>query len=141
MFAVIKTGGKQYKVAKDDEIIVERLDGAPGELVALCDVMMINSGDAVQVGAPLVDGAGVLAEVVHQRKGEKNLIFKKKRRSTYRRKKGHRQLETVLRIHALATDEAGLSAAREAWTPAISEPATEEAEAATGTTTAETVEP
>jgi large subunit ribosomal protein L21 len=98
MFAVIQTGGKQYKVAKDDVIIVEKLDGEAGGKVTFDDVLMHGAGSDVKVGAPLVKGAKVTGEVLEQRKGNKVLVFKKKRRQTYRRKAGHRQLETVVRI-------------------------------------------
>lgn len=98
MFAVIQTGGKQYKVAKDDIIIVERLDGDAGAKVTFDDVLMSGAEGKVKVGAPLVKGASVTGEVIEQRKGNKVLVFKKKRRQTYRRKKGHRQIETVIKI-------------------------------------------
>ncbi|MDY0242015.1 MAG: 50S ribosomal protein L21 [Rhodospirillaceae bacterium] len=94
MFAVIKTGGKQYKVAPQDVIIVERLPGEAGDTVTLDQVLMTED----KVGTPLVDGAYVTATLVEQTRGEKVIIFKKKRRQNYRRKKGHRQDLTVLRI-------------------------------------------
>lgn len=94
MFAVIKTGGKQYKVAPSDVILVERLPGEAGDTVTLDQVLMV--GDTV--GAPLVEGATVTATLVEHTRGEKLIIFKKKRRQNYRRKKGHRQDLTVLRI-------------------------------------------
>ena len=98
MFAVIKTGGKQYKVAKDDIIIVEKLDVEAGKKVTFDDVLMCGSGSDVKIGAPLVKDAAVSGEVVEQRKGNKVLVFKKKRRQNYRRKKGHRQHETLVKI-------------------------------------------
>ncbi len=98
MFAVIKTGGKQYKVAENDIIIVERLDGEAGTVIKFDDVLMCGTSDKVKVGTPLVKGAGVTGEVIEQRKGKKVLVFKKKRRQNYRRKKGHRQIETVIKI-------------------------------------------
>ncbi len=98
MFAVIKTGGKQYKVAEDDIIIVEKLEAEEGKKVTFGDVLMHGSGGDVKVGEPLVDGASVTGEVIEQRQGKKILVFKKKRRRNYRRKRGHRQLETVVRI-------------------------------------------
>ena len=98
MFAVIKTGGKQYKAAKDDIIVVEKLDAEEGKKVTFDDVLMHGNEGDVKVGAPLVDGAKVTGEVIEQRKGAKVLVFKKKRRQNYRRKRGHRQLETVVRI-------------------------------------------
>ena len=98
MFAVIQTGGKQYKVAKDDIIIIEKLDGEAGDKVTFDDVLMNGKGSDVKVGSPLVKGASVTGEVLEQRKGDKVIVFKKKRRQNYRRKQGHRQLETVVRI-------------------------------------------
>jgi len=99
MFAVIRTGGKQYKVAKDDVISVEKLLGEPGETVQLDDVLMIGEdGKAPTVGTPLVDKAAVFAEVLEQGKADKIIVFKKKRRHNYRRKRGHRQDQTVLRV-------------------------------------------
>lgn len=98
MFAVIKTGGKQYKVAKDDIIVVEKLDAEEGKTVNFDDVLMSGKDGDVKVGQPLVKGASVAGEVIEQRKGNKIVVFKKKRRQNYRRKRGHRQLETVVRI-------------------------------------------
>jgi len=98
MFAVIRTGGKQYKVAPDDVIAVEKLAGEPGATIELSEVLMIGDGATVSAGAPLVAGASVSAELVEQRRADKIIIFKKKRRQNYRRKNGHRQHETVLRI-------------------------------------------
>lgn len=98
MFAVIKTGGKQYKVAKDDVIIVEKLDAEEGKTVSFEDVLACGSGADVKVGEPLVKGAVVKGKIIEQRKGEKVIVFKKKRRQNYRRKRGHRQNETVVKI-------------------------------------------
>ncbi len=99
MFAVIRTGGKQYKVAKDDRIVVEKLLGDPGATVELKDVLMIGeAGKAPTIGRPVVDKAAVFAEVVEQSRADKIIVFKKKRRKTYRRTRGHRQDQTVLRI-------------------------------------------
>ena len=103
MFAVIRTGGKQYKVAPDDEIAVERLDGEPGATIELADVLMVGDGAAVSMGAPLVAGASVSAELVEHRRADKIIVFKKKRRHNYRRKNGHRQHQTVLRITEIRT--------------------------------------
>src|SRR6202030_679236 len=91
MFAVIRTGGKQYKVAKDDVIEVEKLAGEPGSSVTLGDVLMLADGAEAQAGAPVLAGAAVTAEVVEHRLADKVIIFKKKRRHNYRRKRGHRQ--------------------------------------------------
>jgi large subunit ribosomal protein L21 len=97
MFAVIRTGGKQYKVQKDDKIEVEKLEGDEGASVALDEVLFIG-GDKAVVGSPLVKGASVTATIVAQKKAPKVTIFKKKRRQNYRRKRGHRQPLTVLQI-------------------------------------------
>ena len=102
MFAVIKTGGKQYRVAKDDIIVVEKLDVEAGKTVEFGEVMMSGKDGDVKVGGPLIEGASVSGEVIEQRKGDKVIVFKKKRRQTYRRKRGHRQLETVVRITDIA---------------------------------------
>jgi len=104
MYAVIRTGGKQYKVAKNDVISVERLAGAPGEILELNDVLMLGDGGNVTLGAPTVSGACVGAAVLEQAKGDKILIFKKNRRHNYRRKNGHRQQLTILRITEILTD-------------------------------------
>lgn len=98
MFAVIKTGGKQYKVAQDDVIVVEKLDGDAGDQLVFGEVLMIGDGDKVEMGVPMIGGAQVVGEVVEQRRAAKIIIFKKKQRNTYRRKKGHRQHETVIKI-------------------------------------------
>ena len=97
MFAVIKTGGKQYKVAKDDIIIVEKLDAEAGKTVEFGEILMAGEGSDIKMGDKL-KGAAVKGEVLEQRKAAKVLIFKKKRRQTYRRKRGHRQNETVVKI-------------------------------------------
>ena len=99
MFAVIRTGGKQYKVAADDVITVEKLAGEAGATIELGEVLMVG-GDGVELatGTPLLAGALVTAELVEQRRADKIIVFKKKRRHNYRRKNGHRQHQTVLRI-------------------------------------------
>ena len=98
MFAVIRTGGKQYRVAKDDTIVVEKLSGDPGTMVELSEVLMIGGGKSASIGSPLVDKAAVFAEVVEQSRADKIIVFKKHRRKNYRRTRGHRQEQTVLRI-------------------------------------------
>ena len=98
MFAVIRTGGKQYRVAKDDTIVVEKLAGDPGTMVELSEVLMIGSGKSASIGSPIVDKAAVFAEVVEQSRADKIIVFKKHRRKNYRRTRGHRQQQTVLRI-------------------------------------------
>ena len=98
MYAVIKTGGKQYRVAAGDLIKVEKLEGEPGAAVTFNEVLMLGE----VVGAPLVDGAAVTATLIETRKGEKVRIFKKIRRQGYRRTTGHRQPETVLRVTGIS---------------------------------------
>jgi large subunit ribosomal protein L21 len=98
MFAVIRTGGKQYKVAADDVISVEKLAGEPGAVIELAEVLMIGDGAEIATGTPLLVGASVSATVVEQKRAPKIIVFKKQRRKNYRRKKGHRQHQTVLRI-------------------------------------------
>ena len=98
MYAVIKTGGKQYRVQAGDLLVVEKLEGEPGAAVAFGEVLMLGEGEAVTVGAPLVDGAVVSGTLIETRKGEKVKIFKKIRRQGYRRTRGHRQFESVVRV-------------------------------------------
>ena len=98
MYAVIKTGGKQYRVQPGDVIVVEKLDGEAGSNVSFGDVLMLGGDKGVTLGAPLIAGAAVAATLVETRKGEKIKIFKKTRRQGYRRTNGHRQMESVLRI-------------------------------------------
>ena len=98
MFAVIKTGGKQYKVTKDDKLLVEKLEAEEGDKVTLDNVLMIADGKKTTVGEPLVKGAKVEATVVAQTRAPKNTIFKKKRRQNYRHKKGHPQNLTMIQI-------------------------------------------
>ncbi len=98
MYAVVKTGGKQYRVSKDDVIIVEKLSADAGAAIELDEVLILDNGKETVVGKPLVDGARVAATVLDQTRGEKIIVFKKKRRKDYKRKKGHRQDLTVLRI-------------------------------------------
>ncbi len=98
MFAVIKTGGKQYKVAKNDVILVEKLEVEAGADVTFNEILMVGEDATLTVGAPLVKGASVVAKVLEQALADKVLIFKKHRRHNSRRKRGHRQPQTVLRI-------------------------------------------
>ena len=125
MYAVIKTGGKQYRVTSGDVIIVEKLLGEPGETIEVGQVMMLGEeGKAPTFGTPVVEKAAVFAEVLEQQKGDKVLIFKKKRRHNYRRLKGHRQFETVLRIvDVSATGTKPASAKKAAPKKADAEPA------------------
>ncbi len=101
MYAVVKTGGKQYRVAKNDVVAVEKLEGNAGDVVELDQVLAMDDGKALMVGAPLVDGARVAATVLEQKKDDKVVIFKKKRRKNYRRTRGHRQQITVIRINEI----------------------------------------
>jgi large subunit ribosomal protein L21 len=103
MYAVIRTGGKQYKVAPQDVLQIEKIEGAAGDAVRFADVLMVAGDGEPKLGAPLVSGAVVSAEVVEQGKGPKIIIFKKKRRQNYRRKNGHRQELTTVRILEILT--------------------------------------
>lgn len=98
MFAVVKTGGKQYKVSEGDVIQVEKLAGEVGTAITLDQVLMVGEDEDVQVGSPMLDGNQVTAEITEQLKDKKIIVFKKKRRKNYRRKNGHRQLVTRLKI-------------------------------------------
>ena len=91
MYAVIQTGGKQYRVANGDVITVEKLEGEAGSTLSIAPVLMLNDGKGTQVGKPIVEGAAVMAEVVEQTRGKKIVVFKKKRRQGYQRTHGHRQ--------------------------------------------------
>ena len=102
MYAVIKTGGKQYRVAQNDVIEIERLAGDAGGTVEFTEVLMVGEGESVQFGKPLIAGAKVTAELVEQTRGPKLIAFKKRRRKNSRRKKGHRQDLTKVRITAIA---------------------------------------
>jgi len=103
MFAVIKTGGKQYRVAEKDVITVDKLKGEPGDLIEFAEVLILG-GDNVMVGTPTVAGASVAGEVVEQTRGAKVIAFKKRRRKNSRRKRGHRQELSVIRITEILTD-------------------------------------
>lgn len=105
MFAVIKTGGKQYRVAADQVLRVEKIDGEPGEIVQLSDVLMLG-GESPQLGTPTIAGASVAAEVLEQGRAPKVIAFKKRRRKNSRRKRGHRQEFTLLRITEILTNGA-----------------------------------
>ena len=136
MYAVVKTGGKQYRVAKDDVLTIEKLDGEAGAVIELEQVLAINDGKGLTIGTPMVDGARVAATVLEQKKGEKVLIFKKKRRKNYRRTKGHRQQLTVIRISdILAKGQKAVAAkaapATDADAPAKKAPAKAKAKAKT----------
>jgi large subunit ribosomal protein L21 len=106
MFAVIRTGGKQYRVAEDQVVRIEKIPGEPGTIVQLGDVLMIGGGDTPQVGVPTVAGASVAAEVLDQGRGDKVIAFKKRRRKNSRRRRGHRQEFTLLRVTEILTEGA-----------------------------------
>ena len=128
MFAVIRTGGKQYRVAADQTLEVEKLAGEAGDSVVFPDVLMLG-GEAPQVGAPLVAGASVAAEIVEQGRGEKVIVFKKRRRQNSRRKNGHRQHYTLVRVTEILTDGKAPSPAKKAAAPKAKAPARPKAEA------------
>ena len=104
MFAVIRTGGKQYRVAPNDVIEIEKIAGKPGDIVELSEVILLGGDGGPQTGSPTIAGALVAAEVIEQKRGDKIIVFKKKRRKNYRRKNGHRQFLTALRITEILTD-------------------------------------
>ncbi len=121
MFAVIKTGGKQYKVSPSNIIEVEKLDAEIGATILLDNVVLFNNGSTDQIGAPTVAGVSVAAEVLNQKKGDKVIVFKKKRRHNYRRKNGHRQPITVLKIAEIGTGLKAKAAPAKAATEAKAE--------------------
>lgn len=140
MYAVIRTGGKQYKVAEDEIIYVEKLAGDKGENVVFNDVLMVGGTDAPKIGTPLVEGASVAGEVIEQTRGDKIIVFKKNRRQGYRRKKGHRQLLTCVRITGIGTDgkaPAKKAAAKKPAAKKEDKPAAEETKAAAPKETAD----
>ncbi len=112
MYALVKTGGKQYRVSKDDTILVERLTAEEGEQIILSDIVMLCDGDNVKIGSPCVDGAGVSATVIRQTRGPKIIVFRRKRRKNHRRTQGHRQDLTLLKINEIAEDVKRLKTAK-----------------------------
>ncbi len=98
MFAVIRTGGKQYRVAPNDIIEIEKIAGEPGDIIELGEVLLLGGDGGPKTGKPTIEGASVAAEVLAQKRGRKIIVFKKKRRKNYRRKQGHRQKFTEVRI-------------------------------------------
>ena len=108
MFAVIKTGGKQYRVAAEDVIRIDKVKGDPGEIIEFGEVLVV-SGDNVSLGTPTIAGASVAAEVIEQGRGPKIIAFKKRRRKNSRRKRGHRQDFTLVRVTEILTDGAKAS--------------------------------
>ena len=103
MFAVIKTGGKQYRVAANDVLTIEKLQATAGDTVEFTEVLMVGEGAGATVGAPLVDGAMVVAEVIEQGRARKAIAFKKRRRQNSKRIRGHRQHQTVVKITDILT--------------------------------------
>lgn len=104
MFAVIRAGGKQYRVAPNDTIEIEKIAGKPGDIIELSEVLLLGGEGTPKTGNPTVAGAAVAAEVLEQKRDAKIIVFKKKRRKGYRRTKGHRQMLTALRITEILTD-------------------------------------
>ncbi len=125
MFAIVRTGGKQYRVAPGDKIVVEKLAGDTGQRIDITDVLLAGEGSELRS----VDGLTVAAEIIAQAKGDKVTVFKKRRRHNYRRKKGHRQQHTILRIVAIGDQKAEKKAeprpAKAAKAPAVPTPAQE----------------
>lgn len=101
MYAVIKTGGKQYRVTEGDVVNVEKLSGEPGAKIELSEVLALGEGEGIKIGTPTVAGARVVAEILAQDKGKKVIIYKKKRRKGYDKRQGHRQLFTSLKIQEI----------------------------------------
>ena len=102
MYAVVKTGGKEYRISQGDLIRVEKLEGKVGDQVTMKDILMVSQGDQVQVGNPLLASAVITGEIVQQVKGKKVLTYKMKRRKNYRRTKGHRQTYTYIRVNDIS---------------------------------------
>jgi large subunit ribosomal protein L21 len=123
MFAVIKTGGKQYRVAAEDVLQIDKVKGDPGEIIQFGEVLLLG-GDDVKLGLPTVAGASVAAEVLEQGRGPKIIAFKKRRRKNSRRKRGHRQEFTLVRVTEILTDGAQptKSAAPKAAKPKAAKP-------------------
>lgn len=111
MYAILKCGGKQIKVSKGDTVLVERLTGEQGEKVTLDNVLLIADGEKLTVGTPVVEGATVTATIAEQIRDKKVIVFKKKRRQGYKRKKGHRQYLTVLKIEEISAKATAKKAA------------------------------
>ncbi len=125
MFAVVKTGGKQYRVVAEDTLKIERIAGEVGDFIELSEVLMVGEGADATIGAPLVDGAMVSAEIMGQVRARKVIAFKKRRRQNSRRTIGHRQHHTMLRIAEILTD--GKKASKKAAAPKSAAPAKEKA--------------
>jgi len=102
MYAIVRTGGKQYQVACGDQVRVEKLEGNVGDSIDLVDVLMVSDGDDVKIGQPVLENAKVTAKIAEQGRGKKVIVFKRKRRKGYRLKKGHRQSYTALKIEEIS---------------------------------------
>jgi len=135
MFAVIRTGGKQYRVAPNDIIEIEKIAGEPGDIVELADVILLGGEGGPKTGSPTIAGASVAAEVIEQKRADKIIVFKKKRRQGYRRTAGHRQMLTSVRITEILTDgkkpskAAAKPAPKKAETKVAAKPAAQKVEA------------
>jgi large subunit ribosomal protein L21 len=127
MFAVIKTGGKQYRVAANDVLTIEKLEGAAGDSIEFTEILMVGEGAGATVGAPFVEGAMVVAEVVEQGRARKVIAFKKRRRQNSKRMRGHRQHQTVVKITDILTG--GAKPSKKAAAPKADAPAKTEAAA------------
>jgi len=127
MFAVIKTGGKQYKVAEKDILVIEKLKGDAGDSIEFSDVLMVGTEGNMEIGAPLVSGATVHATVVRQTRGKKIIVFKKKRRKNYRRKAGHKQDLTLIEITDILTGGKKPAKAKAKAAPETKKPAEKKA--------------
>ena len=113
MFAIVRTGGKQYRVAAGDKIVVDKIDGEAGSSITLGDVLLAGEGSDLKAAA----GLTVAAEIIAQAKGDKVIVFKKRRRHNYRRRNGHRQQHTILRITAIGSEEKKKAAPKQAAAP------------------------
>ena len=107
MYAIIETGGKQYRVREGDVLRIEKLEGEPGQELVFDKILLVGNGEGVRVGTPFLDDVRIRAEILAQRRGRKILVFKFKRRKDYRKKQGHRQDYTGIRIKAIEKGQAG----------------------------------
>ena len=130
MYAVIKTGGKQYRVEPSDKLRVDKLAGEPGAMVDINEVLMVGEDDKTQVGAPMLDGASVKLEVLEQTRNDKIVVFKKKRRQNYRRTHGHKQEMTVVRVAEIADADGNKATAEAKPAKAAKKPAEAKSEKA-----------
>lgn len=130
MYAVVQTGGKQYRVSAGDYVTVERLPGQNGDHVELTDILLIDNEGKVVVGQPFVNDAAIVATIVNQNRADKIIVFKKKRRQNYRRKNGHRQLQSVLHITEIKADGKSVKAENKPKVTPIAEVAVEKKAAA-----------